>query len=82
MTFSGKTDQLNIWFDALMEVEGSRLIANHACAENRSGAACQVRVLEGLNYAILNRGDILLSGNPEVIVPLDMSGAGRLIFVP
>ena len=82
MTFSGKADQVNIWNDALMEVEASRLSANRAFVENRSGAVCKVKVLDELSYSILNRGDIFLSGNPDVINLIENSGEGELVLVP
>ncbi len=82
MTFSGKADQLNIWNDALMEVEASELTAGRAFVENRSGAICKVKVLDEFTYSILNRGDILLSGDPDLITLIEDSGEGELILVP
>jgi hypothetical protein len=82
MSFSGRTDQLNIWNDALMEVDASTLTANRAFVENKSGASCQVKVLDEFSYSILNRGDILLSGAPEIITLIEDSGEGELILVP
>lgn len=82
MTFSGKADQLNIWNDALMEVEASNLTANRAFVENRSGASCAVKALDEFSYSILNRGDIFLSGAPEMITLVEDSGEGELILVP
>jgi len=81
MTFSGRTDQLNIWNDALMEVDASTLSANRAYVENRSGGDCKVKVNDELTYAILNGGNILLSGNPGLIELIDDSGEGELIFI-
>jgi len=82
MTFSGKADQLNIWNDALMEVDASELTAKRALVENRSGALCKVKVLDELSYSILNRGDIFLSGNTDKIIVLEDSGEGELIITP
>ncbi|MGB6037544.1 MAG: DUF2807 domain-containing protein [Cryomorphaceae bacterium] len=81
MTFSGKADQLNIWNDALMEVEASALTANRAFVENRSGAVCKVKVLDEFSYSILNRGDIFLSVNPDLIILIEDSGEGELIVI-
>ncbi|HKL39199.1 MAG TPA: DUF2807 domain-containing protein [Cryomorphaceae bacterium] len=81
MTFSGKTDQLNIWNDALMEVEATALTTKRALVENRSGASCRVTVLDEINYSILNRGDIFLSGNPDFINMIEDSGEGELILI-
>lgn len=82
MTFSGKTDQLNFWNDALMEVDASELTANRALVENRSGAVCKVKVLDELSYSIFNRGDIFLSGNTDKIILMEDSGEGELIITP
>jgi hypothetical protein len=81
MTFSGEADQLNIWNDALMEVDASGLSANRAHIQNRSGGDCRATINNELTYAILNRGNIFLSGNPEIIQLLDDSGEGELILV-
>jgi len=82
MTFSGRADQLNIWNDALMEVDASALTANRSLVVNRSGAICKVKVLDKLSYSIFNRGDIFLSGNTDVINLIEDSGEGDLIIVP
>jgi len=82
MTFSGKATQLNIWNDALMQVDASRLTAQSALIENKSAATCSAQVTNQLRYSILNRGDILLSGNPPNIEATDTSGEGELIILP
>ena len=82
MTFSGKANQLNIWNDALMEVDASSLTTPSALIENKSAATCSAHVTDQLRYSILNRGDIILSGNPPIIEATDTSGEGQLIILP
>ncbi|MEM9050488.1 MAG: DUF2807 domain-containing protein [Bacteroidota bacterium] len=82
MTFSGKTNQLNIWNDALMEVAASNLKAENAFVENRSGSNCTINVSNSLQYSILNRGNILIQGNPLIIEEIDNSGEGDLVAIP
>ena len=82
MTFSGKTEQLNIWNDALMEVKANNLVAKGVFIENRSSSDCNIQVRKSLRYSILNRGNILFRGNPEVIEEIDNSGDGELISIP
>ena len=82
MTFSGKTDQLNIWNDALMEVKAENLEARSVFVENRSGSDCNIQVRNSLRYSILNRGNILFRGNPKVIDEIENSGEGELIAIP
>ncbi len=81
MEFSGKTRQLNIWNDALMEVHAAHLTAQFAYIENLSGGSSRIRVEQGLEYKIRDRGDIFLSGNPPSITVLEDSGEGELILV-
>jgi len=82
MTFSGKTDQLNIWNEALMEVEASSLSANRCFVQNNSAADCRVRVRDELQYSILNRGNIVLNGPCDLIEAIDQSGEGELLVLP
>ncbi len=82
MTFSGRADQLNIWNDALMEVDASALTANRSLVVNGSGAICIVKVLDEPSYSIFNHGEIFLSGNTDVINLIEDSGEGELIIVP
>ncbi|MCZ4409713.1 DUF2807 domain-containing protein [Cryomorphaceae bacterium 1068] len=82
MTFSGKADKLDIFNYALMQVEASDLSATRVFVENHSGASCAVKALDEFSYSIYNRGDIFLSGAPEVITLIENSGEGELIVVP
>jgi hypothetical protein len=82
MSFSGKTEQLNIWNEALMEVDASNLSANRCFVQNNSAADCKVRVSDELRYSILNRGNIVLNGSCDFVEAIDESGEGELIVIP
>jgi len=81
MRFSGETDHLNMWNDALMEVHAFDLYTNTAYVENKGGGSCRIRVDADLSYAIFDRGDILLKGNPPGVNELADEGEGELIFL-
>ena len=82
MTFSGKTDQLNIWNEALMEITASDLNANRCFIQNNSSADCQIQVSDELRYSILNSGNIILKGECDLIESIDESGEGEFIMIP
>jgi len=82
MTFSGRTGHLNIWNHALMEVKAQNLVARNAFVENKAGSDCTISVQNSLQYSILNRGNIILNGQPDLIEELNGSGEGELITIP
>jgi hypothetical protein len=81
MRFSGRTEHLNIWNEALMEVHASDLVAQTAFIENRGGGSSRIHVTEALSYSIFDRGDIYLKGDPYSIQALIIEGEGELILV-
>lgn len=81
MKLSGRTNHMNIWNDALMEVHAFGLKTNTAYVENSGGGSCRIHVEQDLSYSILDRGDIYLQGSPPLIQALEVEGEGSLILV-
>lgn len=81
LTLSGTCTYLKIWNFALMQVDATQLITQHALIENSSKGSCSAYVIQSLNYAIKGEGDILLFSNPGILPALevsDASGSGKL----
>ncbi len=81
ITFSGETENLKIWNTALMRVDASQLNSSYVLVENDSGVECQVVANDILDYSITGSGDVVVSGNPEIITQGDLTGSGQLILL-
>lgn len=81
IVFRGETQNLKIWNTALMRVDASELNSSYVLVENDSGVECKVIANDILDYSITGAGNIIVSGNPEIISAGELSGSGQLILI-
>jgi hypothetical protein len=80
VTLRGRTEYLNLYVFALMTVDARELTTEFATIENNSKGDCEILVNQKLEYSIRGEGNILVHGNPEILLKEDIS-SGRLIRV-
>lgn len=81
INFSGEAENLKIWNTALMSVDASQLNASYALVENDSGVECKVVANDILEYSITGSGNVVVSGNPEIVSTGELTGSGQLILI-
>ena len=79
LTLEGNTQSLRIWNYVIMSVDARNLTTRHALVENYSKGDCTVNVKEIMEYSIFGEGNIYLYGNPNEIVPKEITGSGELL---
>lgn len=79
LTIRGRTKNLILSIFGLMSVNASELTTVNAGINNSSKGNCTVKVENRIEYRIRGAGNIYLYGNPEVIIPHEVTSSGQLI---
>ena len=81
ITLTGQSKQLKLWNTGLIQIDALNLQTDYALVENKSRGNCEVNVVDKLEYAIFNSGNIIVHGTPNVVTEMEHDDAvvGQLI---
>jgi hypothetical protein len=80
LTLRGTVQNLKLWNEGLMSVDGSGLTTSYALMENKSKGDCRLHVTDKLEYSIFGQGNIYVAGDPPVLQAGLQTGSGQLIL--
>jgi|SRR3954463_14317998 len=78
-TFSGSTKKLNLSINSTALFSGYSLITKNATVRINNSGDAEVYASDSLSATINGSGDIYYKGNPPTVVPVFISGNGKII---